>query len=85
MLKLLLVRTIEKYRSRGGGRRLNVECNFEPSCSQYALDCLERYNLWQSLSLIINRLKRCNDPDLVHKKTDHVPCNLHDRREVLKS
>ena len=81
----MLVKAIEKYRARGGGRTLNVECNFEPSCSQYALDCLEQFNLWHSLTLIVNRLKRCNDPDLVHKKNDPIPCNSHDGRKILRS
>ncbi len=35
-------------------------CRFEPTCSQYALDCLNQKNLLRGLFLIFYRLIRCN-------------------------
>jgi len=37
----------------GGG------CRFEPSCSQYALECIRRYGAGMGLRLTLSRLARC--------------------------
>ena len=39
---------------------LRSKCRFEPSCSNYMLQSLEKYGLFKGLKLGINRLKRCN-------------------------
>lgn len=42
---------------------IRSKCRFEPSCSNYMLQCLEKYGLFKGLKKGINRLKRCNIND----------------------
>jgi putative membrane protein insertion efficiency factor len=35
-------------------------CRFEPSCSDYALEALERHGLWCGAKLAIARVLRCH-------------------------
>ncbi|MFH0839095.1 MAG: membrane protein insertion efficiency factor YidD [Candidatus Omnitrophota bacterium] len=35
-------------------------CRFYPSCSQYAIESLEKKGLWKGILLAIRRLLRCN-------------------------
>jgi uncharacterized protein len=39
---------------------LGNACRFEPSCSQYALDALQRHGAWVGASLAGARLLRCH-------------------------
>jgi putative component of membrane protein insertase Oxa1/YidC/SpoIIIJ protein YidD len=65
-----LVALIECYQKRGGGSRVNVECNFIPSCSHYTKQAVEKKGVVKGLVLGFKRIKRCNQPDLVHKIED---------------
>ena len=38
---------------------LQCECRFRPTCSEYALGCLEKYRLPTACLLIVKRLLRC--------------------------
>lgn len=42
---------------------IRSKCRFEPSCSNYMLQSLEKYGLFKGLIKGINRLKRCNIND----------------------
>lgn len=35
-------------------------CRFHPSCSDYALTCLEQHSLWRALALVLLRILRCS-------------------------
>ena len=35
-------------------------CRFEPTCSQYCIDCLKSYGLFKGLIKSISRIARCN-------------------------
>ncbi len=35
-------------------------CRFTPSCSEYALDAIERHGVIRGLSLSVRRLSRCH-------------------------
>lgn len=35
-------------------------CRFSPTCSQYALEAIERYGVWKGGWLACKRLLRCN-------------------------
>ena len=35
-------------------------CRYIPSCSQYAVETIEKYNIIKALYLIIRRLIKCN-------------------------
>ncbi len=72
-MRAFLIRLIRRYQAAGGGQALNVDCNFEPSCSSYAIGCLERFRLGKALRLILSRIRRCNIRDLPKKKLDPVP------------
>jgi putative membrane protein insertion efficiency factor len=42
------------------GPALPMACRFSPTCSQYALDALERYGLLRGAALALGRLLRCH-------------------------
>ena len=39
---------------------LPSQCRFVPTCSQYALEAVERYGPWRGGWLALKRLMRCN-------------------------
>ncbi|MAT52814.1 MAG: alpha-hemolysin [Porticoccaceae bacterium] len=83
MLQRLVLRAIASYQSAGGGRRwFGVECNFEPSCSEYARQSITRFGLRRGLSLALGRLRRCRQPDAVCKCLDPVPATPEDGRNA---
>lgn len=42
------------------GPLLPAACRFYPSCSQYALEALEKHGAWRGSSLAVRRILRCN-------------------------
>lgn len=61
-LKYILIFLIKIYQ-RLAPISLRSKCRFEPSCSNYLLQCLEIYGLIKGLKKGINRIKRCNPND----------------------
>jgi len=55
-LLLVLIRAYRKAVSPFLGR----SCRFDPSCSRYAQEAIERYGAWRGLGLSIGRLCRCH-------------------------
>ena len=39
---------------------LGPSCRFEPSCSQYAIEAIERYGTFRGLWLALRRIGRCH-------------------------
>lgn len=37
-----------------------VKCKFYPTCSEYAIQALEKYGFWKGTFLSIKRVLRCN-------------------------
>lgn len=77
IIKKLLIKILKfykKYISAG----LNSGCIFTPTCSVYAIEALEKRNLFVGIGLIIWRILRCNS--LNKGGFDPVP----DSPEVLK-
>lgn len=73
-LARLLVRAIERYQRAGGGRaKFLVDCNFEPSCSEYARQAIARHGAFNGMRLGARRICRCTDRDAVAKRHDPVP------------
>lgn len=67
------IKAIQKYQALGGGDKLlNVDCNFTPSCSHYSVEALQKYGFIQGWKLSFNRIRRCNQRDLVEKIVDEV-------------
>ncbi len=73
-LSKLAIRFIEHYQQNGGGKELlYVDCNFIPSCSEYAKHALYRFGFWQGGWLTLRRILRCNQTDLIQKIYDPIP------------
>lgn len=73
-LQRWLVARIEAYQASGGGiDRFRVDCNFEPSCSEYARQAVVRFGVVRGLRLALGRIRRCTDRDCVRRRADPVP------------
>ncbi len=70
----LTIHYIEYYQKNGGGEKLfNVDCNFTPTCSEYAKESIHRFGLCQGFILAIKRVIRCNNRNLINKISDPPP------------
>jgi putative membrane protein insertion efficiency factor len=38
---------------------LGVNCRFEPSCSRYAIEAIQRHGPWRGVQLALSRILRC--------------------------
>ena len=59
MIARLLIGLIRAYRyllSPWWGR----QCRFTPTCSQYAIEALQRHGAWKGSALALRRVLRCN-------------------------
>ena len=66
-----VVSLIERYQRNGGGRRyFAVECNFEPTCSEYTRQAILDQGTLRGVRLGWRRIRRCTQADLVHKIDD---------------
>ena len=62
---------ITYYQDKGGGAKLfNIDCNFEPTCSEYAKQAIRNIGLFAAMPHIFNRLRRCSDPDKIEREVD---------------
>lgn len=76
-MKVILTALIKFYRKHVSAG-LKRKCIYTPSCSQYAMDALEKHGTFKAVWLIIFRLLRCNR--LSKGGLDPVP----DSKKVLK-
>ncbi len=72
VLARFLARRIEGYQARGGGLRYNVDCNFEPTCSEYMRQALLKHGAGRGLRLGFARICRCTERDAVERRADPV-------------
>ncbi|QFP48436.2 membrane protein insertion efficiency factor YidD [Borrelia miyamotoi] len=56
LMLILLIKIYQKTFSK----IIGFQCIYKPSCSNYALECLIKYNILTALILIKLRLLRCN-------------------------
>ena len=56
---ILLVLAYQKY----APERIRCSCCFEPTCSNYMLQAIEKYGFWRGFAKGINRLFRCHYPN----------------------
>jgi putative membrane protein insertion efficiency factor len=59
MIKTLIMWLIRGYRSFISPLFL-PSCRFQPTCSQYALDAVERFGAWRGSWLAVKRILRCH-------------------------
>ncbi len=62
MLNYFFINLLRKYQRVLSPklRQRGIKCLFEPSCSQYAIDCLQKFDIIKAGSLIVYRLLSCN-------------------------
>lgn len=68
-MKKLSIRLIKLYQNIPGN--WHYACRFYPTCSNYALEALERYGFFKGWYLAIKRILRCNP--LAKSGYDPVP------------
>lgn len=58
-MKRLIILLIQGYRVFISPLFLPT-CRFHPTCSQYAIEAVERYGVWRGSALAIKRVLRCH-------------------------
>lgn len=58
-IKFLILLLLAAYRTVGTNL-LGGSCRFNPSCSEYAVECLERFSTIEAIILIVKRLSKCH-------------------------
>jgi len=69
-LARFLARRIEGYQARGGGKRYGIDCNFEPTCSEYTRQALLRYGALRGGWMGFRRICRCTARDPISARPD---------------
>lgn len=59
-MKNIFILLIKIYRKYISGLFGSNKCRFSPTCSEYALQAFEKYNIFKALFLTIWRILRCN-------------------------
>ena len=70
MLKALALLVIRSYQRFSKNRKYSV-CKFDPSCSEYAKVCFQRFSFITACKLTKNRLERCDSN--YPKEVDNPP------------
>lgn len=67
----LVIRAIDAHQAKQAGLGIyRVECNFEPSCSEYTKQAVLRYGLIKGAVLGVKRVNRCCVRDQVGTRLD---------------
>ena len=59
-MKKVLIGTIRFYRKYLSGLKKNNHCRYIPTCSQYAIEAIEKYGSLKGTFLACKRILRCN-------------------------
>lgn len=59
-MKRILLAFIRFYRRRLSPLKAYPTCRFIPTCSEYALEAIEKYGAWKGTYLAVKRLMRCH-------------------------
>lgn len=60
MLKKFLIGSIRFYRKYLSGLKKTTHCRYIPTCSQYAIEAIERYGSFKGAYLACKRILKCN-------------------------
>lgn len=60
MMKKILIHGIIFYRNYLSSRKKYCHCRYIPTCSQYALEAIEKYGPFKGTYLSLKRILRCN-------------------------
>ena len=58
MIRRLLIFVVHLYRATLG-RFMGGHCRFHPTCSQYAIDALNKHGTWKGGWMTLKRIARC--------------------------
>lgn len=58
-MRNVLIRMVRYYQKRISPSR-PARCRFTPTCSQYAIEALEKYGVFKGLAKAVWRVLRCN-------------------------
>ena len=72
ILKMILIGLVKFYRKFISPYKGNTHCRFTPTCSEYAIQALEKYGPFKGIYLSIKRILRCH-PHSKHSGYDPVP------------
>ena len=62
-MKQILIKLIDFYKKNISSYlaiKLNVHCKYEPTCSEYAKQAIEKYGALKGSFLALKRILRCN-------------------------
>ena len=59
-MKKILLGTVKFYRKNISPYKGNICCKYYPTCSQYAIQAIEKYGSFKGTYLASKRLLRCN-------------------------
>ncbi len=59
-MKKILLGSVKFYRKCISPYKGNIHCRYTPTCSQYALEAIEKYGSFKGTYLASKRLLRCN-------------------------
>ena len=59
-MKKILIGMIRFYRKYLSGLKTRNHCKYIPTCSQYAIEALEKYGALKGSFLAVKRIFRCN-------------------------
>lgn len=60
VIKILMIKAIVIYRKFLSPLKTTTHCRFIPTCSEYAIEALERHGIIKGTYLSIKRILRCN-------------------------
>lgn len=60
LLKKFFIGCIRFYRRYLSGLKRTTHCRYIPTCSQYAIEAIERYGPFKGVFLSLKRILRCN-------------------------
>lgn len=60
MISKFLIKCIRFYRKYLSGLKRYSHCKYIPTCSQYAIEAIEKYGPLKGLGLAVWRILRCN-------------------------
>ncbi len=59
-MKKIMIKIIQFYQNYISHLLGEFKCKFYPTCSEYAIQALEKYGIWKGLALSIKRIMKCN-------------------------
>ncbi|HRX92289.1 MAG TPA: membrane protein insertion efficiency factor YidD [Candidatus Izemoplasmatales bacterium] len=79
-MKKFAIKLIKLYQKAFSGKR--PTCRYRPTCSNYAIQCYENYNVFYATLLALWRILRCNP--LSKGGYDPIPKIKKAEREKIK-